>query len=249
MDADSYQFLGGAALPGRGSITQHVTDVLREAIVSLALAPGEVLDKGLICERLKVSRFPVSEALARLATEGLIDIQPQRGTSVSHIRIADVLEFMLIRKALEAEAVRVVAGTRPPEFIVALEENLGRQRALAAADDQRSFHHADLAFHDLIFGAMRFTRIKSVIDGTRANLDRARRLILTPRRLTVTLGEHERIVAGVTAGDGAAAAAAMRAHIDSVMAELIAFARDHADVFADGAQLSADPDYASFPFG
>jgi hypothetical protein len=45
------------------------------------------------------------------------------------------------------------------------------------------------------------------------------------------------------------AAQAMRAHIDSVMAELIDFARDNAQLFADGDQLTADPGYATFPFG
>ena len=112
-DADSYHFLQGSALPGRGSITQHVTDVLRHAIVTLAFRPGEVLDKGLICERLGVSRFPVSEALARLPAEGLVDILPQRGTSVSLVRVADVLEHMLIRRAIEAEAVRAARRHTP----------------------------------------------------------------------------------------------------------------------------------------
>jgi len=41
----------------------------------------------------------------------------------------------------------------------------------------------------------------------------------------------------------------MRAHIDSVMAELIAFAADHPELFADGELLRSDPSYAAFPFG
>ena len=41
----------------------------------------------------------------------------------------------------------------------------------------------------------------------------------------------------------------MRAHIDSVMAELIEFAKGHAELFADGDMLNDDPAYASFPFG
>src|SRR5690606_23112586 len=92
-----YKFLVGAAPPERGNVTASVTSALRHAIVTLALKPGEILDKGAICERLGVSRFPVSEALARLQAEGLVDIMPQRGTMVSRVRIADVVEFMLIR--------------------------------------------------------------------------------------------------------------------------------------------------------
>jgi DNA-binding GntR family transcriptional regulator len=237
------------ASPTRGNVTVYVTDTLRQAIVTLGLKPGEAIDKGAVCERLGVSRFPVSEALARLQTEGLVDILPQRGSIVSLVRIADVLEYMLIRKALEAEAVRVVAGNHSPELIDTLERNMRYQRAAAEIEDQQGFHQRDLEFHDIIFGDMSFTRVKSVIEATRANLDRARRLILTPRRLEVTIAEHEKILAGIVAGQGSQAATAMRAHIDSVMTELIAFARGNPSVFADGELLVADPAYASFPFG
>jgi len=230
-------------------VTVFVTDVLRQAIVTLDLQPGEIIDKGAICERLGVSRFPVSEALARLQTEGLVDILPQRGSTVSLVRIADVLEYMLIRKALEAEAVRVVTSNPSPEIVETLQRNMSYQRAAAEIDDQLGFHERDIEFHDIIFGDMRFSKLKGVIENTRANLDRARRLILTPRRLEVTIAEHQAIMDGIVAGDAQRAAQAMRAHIDSVMAELIAFAADHSELFADGQLLREDKDYASFPFG
>lgn len=244
-----YNFLSTPATPTRGNVTVYVTDVLRQAIVTLDLKPGEVIDKGAVCERLGVSRFPVSEALARLQAEGLVDILPQRGSTVSLVRIADVLEYMLIRKALEAEAVRVVTGNHSEELIETLRRNMSYQRAAADIDDQLGFHERDLEFHDIIFGDMRFTKVKGVIENTRANLDRARRLILTPRRLEVTIAEHQKILDGIISGDAQRAAAAMRAHIDSVMAELIAFARHNVELFADGKLLQADSDYGTFPFG
>lgn len=244
-----YHFLRQPAAPTRGNVTVHVTDILRSAIVTLDLKPGEIIDKGAICERLGVSRFPVSEALARLQAEGLVDILPQRASTVSLIRIADVLEYMLIRKALEAESVRVVTNNHGPELVDTLNRNIGYQRAAAELEDQQGFHERDLEFHDIILGDMRFTKVKAVIESTRANLDRARRLILTPRRLEMSLSEHEEILAGITAGDSARAAAAMRVHIDRVMAELIDFAHLHPDLFADGVLLAADPDYGTFPFG
>ncbi|WP_421758732.1 GntR family transcriptional regulator [Devosia sp.] len=249
IEASPYHFLAAPATPTRGNVTVFVTDALRQAIVTLDLKPGEVIDKGAICDRLGVSRFPVSEALARLQAEGLVDILPQRGSTVSLVRIADVLEYMLIRKALEAEAVRVVTGNHSPDLIETLERNMSYQRAAVEIDDRSGFHERDLEFHDIIFGDMRFTKVKGVIENTRANLDRARRLILTPRRLEVTSAEHRAILDGITTGDASRAAAAMRAHIDSVMTELIAFASEHAELFADGELLRNDPDYTSFPFG
>jgi DNA-binding GntR family transcriptional regulator len=248
-DESPYHFLSAPASPTRGNVTVYVTDTLRAAIVTLALKPGELLDKGAICDRLGVSRFPVSEALARLQAEGLVDILPQRGSTVSLVRISDVLEYMLIRKALEAEAVRIVTDNHSTELVESLQRNMSDQRAAAEIDDRPGFHQRDLEFHDIILGDMSFTKVKGVIENTRANLDRARRIILTPRRLEVTMGEHQEIVDGIVAGDAARAATAMRAHIDSVMAELIAFARGNARLFADGDQLSGDPSYATFPFG
>ena len=83
-------------------------------------APGAPIDKNAICERLGVSRFPVSEALARLQAEGLVDILPQRGTSVSRIRMSEVAEFMFVRKALESEAVRALVLAGPGPVLVQL---------------------------------------------------------------------------------------------------------------------------------
>ena len=240
-----YKFLENAAAPQRGSVTASVTDQLRQAIVTLALKPGEILDKGLICERLGVSRFPVSEALARLQAEGLVEIMPQRGSMVSRVRIGDVIEYMLIRKALESEAVRALVARRTPEVLKELEQNLGEQIKAAKRGDRAAFHQNDLEFHEILFEALRFPRIKAVIDSARANLDRARLLILDPRRLSNTHAEHKAIADAIAAGNADAAAAAMRAHIDKVTGELLVFARQSPELFADGERFADE----SLPFG
>ena len=247
MAASPYSFLIAPTALTRGNVTTEVTNALRHAIVSLALPPGSSIDKSEVCEQLGVSRFPVSEALARLQAEGLVDIAPQRGSTVSLVRIADVREYMLIRKGLESEALRVFIGRHDPALINALHTNMAAQRAAAERDDAKAFHEIDIEFHDIIYRAMEFTKIKNIIDSARANLDRARWLIVTPRRLALTIAEHQAIFDGILAGDKDRAIAAIRAHIDAVMVELFAFAREHPDLFADGASLGSDSD--SFPFG
>lgn len=243
----AYDFLPAAGTFARGSVTVDVTNTLREGIVTLALPPGMALDKTAICTQLGVSRFPVSEALARLAEEGLVDIAPQRGSTVSLVRIADVREYMLIRKGLESEALRVLIGKHDADVIAALHANMAAQRDAAARDDAETFHQIDVDFHDIIFRSMRLTKVKSIIDRARANLDRARRLIITPRRLAHTIAEHQAIFDGILAGAPPQAIAAIRAHIDAVMIELFAFAREHPDLFADGAEFTVETD--DFPFG
>ncbi|GGF45820.1 GntR family transcriptional regulator [Youhaiella tibetensis] len=242
-----YDFLERPASLARGSVTTDVTNTLRDAIVSLALKPGEVLDKNAICDQLGVSRFPVSEALARLQGEGLVDILPQRGSIVSLVRIADVREYMLIRKALESEAVRALVGRHDDTLIADLRGNLAGQRLAVERDDRSGFHAQDLEFHEMLFDAMRFAKVRAVIESARANLDRARRLIITPRRLALSLDEHHQVFDAIVAGETERAVAAMRGHIDSVMAELLVFARAQPEIFADGETLSGDED--TFPFG
>src|SRR5579872_2645042 len=146
-----YDFLVASATPQRGNVTASVTDSLRHAIVTLELKPGESLDKGAICERLGVSRFPVSEALARLSAEGLVEIMPQRGSMVSRVRVGDVIESMLIRRALESEAVRALAARRTPDLVERLERNLADQTRAAKRGDREAFHALDIEFHDLLF--------------------------------------------------------------------------------------------------
>ncbi len=236
MEATGYDFLVSPAPARRGNITATVTEALRRAIVSLEIPPGVAIDKNAVAARLGVSRFPVSEALARLRGEGLVDILPQRGSIASLVRIADVLDYMLIRRALESEAVAVLATRPGAELVAALRENLERQRRTAAEEDRRAFHREDLAFHELLFEALGLPRLRAVIESARANLDRARQLINTPRRIALSVADHQSITDAIAAGNGAAAAAAMRTHLNAVMTGLVDFARRQPALFADGGE-------------
>src|SRR4051812_28590773 len=86
------------------SKAERVYSALRRRIRELALPPGAPLRKEEIALEMGVSRAPVSEAIARLAEEALVDVFPQHGSFVSPIRAQDVLESLFIRTALEVEA-------------------------------------------------------------------------------------------------------------------------------------------------
>src|SRR5436190_9934367 len=104
-----YAFLPPLTRQSRGGTVQRVQDVIRDAIVRLELPPGTAIDKAALCARLGVSRFPVSEALGRLAAEGFVEVLPQRGTRVARIDMDDCHQAMFIRRALEIEAIRTIA--------------------------------------------------------------------------------------------------------------------------------------------
>src|ERR1700735_2384950 len=79
-------------------------DHLRNFIVEGLLAPGVKLNERTLCETLGISRTPLREALKVLAGEGLIDILPNRGVSVSQMSEAEIRETFELMSGLEAFA-------------------------------------------------------------------------------------------------------------------------------------------------
>ncbi|MGA0602027.1 GntR family transcriptional regulator [Caulobacter sp. KR2-114] len=216
------------AAAGRGpSKADRVHGILRRRIREGALAPGAPLRKEDIAAELGVSRAPVSEALARLADEGLVEIFPQHGSFVAPIRPADVREALFIRAALEVEAMRRLAPVADATLVAKLDENLSGQALALDVGDLARFHDLDEALHALLFSAVDFPRAARLLDAARAPLDRLRRSALpAPGRPQATLAEHRWLVEAVRARDADLAAAAMRAHLarvtQSVERELLA---------------------------
>src|SRR2546423_6696208 len=192
-----YAFLPSLARQGRGGTVQRVQDVIRDAIVRLELPPGAIIDKAALCARLGVSRFPVSEALGRLAAEGFVEVLPQRGTRVARIDLADCRQAMFIRRALETEAARAIAPRADATLLSALEKNLREQEGALGTDYSTRFHQLDLEMHELLLGFLGYDRVRYAVEAARGSLDRARLFMCTPQRQLSTFDEHKAIVAAV----------------------------------------------------
>lgn len=227
-----YAFLPVLARQGRGGTVQRVQEVIRDAIVRLELPPGTAIDKAALCERLGVSRFPVSEALGRLAAEGFVEVLPQRGTRVARIDLADCRQAMFIRRALESEAMRAIAPRADAALLTALDRNLHDQEAALGNDHGGRFHQLDLELHELLLDFLGFARVRSAVEAARGSLDRARLFMCTPARQLSTYGEHQAIVAALKRRDAPTAVSAMENHLDAVMTELIDFAGRNPDAVA-----------------
>ena len=161
----------------RGGVGDHIYLVLREAIVSLELKPGQALDKQALSGRFGVSRAPIYDAFTRLQAEGLVDVFPQRGTTVSRIKISDARENMFLRRAIDVEAVRAVTRNFSGDHLEVLKQNLRYQSAAVASGDKAGFHRFDLEFHAVLFEALGFERVKAFVETARLGLDRVRRLL------------------------------------------------------------------------
>jgi DNA-binding GntR family transcriptional regulator len=197
-----------------GSLAQRVYCSLKEAILSLAYAPGDIMRKPEICEALGVSRSPVAEAVARLQAEHLVTVVPQAGTYVARLSMQEVREGAFLRQALELAAVERVAETITDEQLIALRRNLRVQVAHIADADFAGFYQTDAQMHELILSFTSFKRLSVLADSSWVHVNRARRFILpTPGRIEQTYVEHQAILAALENRDPKAAREATRLHL------------------------------------
>jgi DNA-binding GntR family transcriptional regulator len=215
-----------------GSLAQRVYATLKEAILTLSYAPGEILRKPEICDVLGVSRSPVSEAVARLAAEHLVRVVPQAGTYVARLSLTEIREGAFLREALELAAVERVARTITEEQLVLLRRNLRVQAAHVTDGDIGGFYEADAQMHELILSFTGFPRLAGFAETAWVHVNRARRMILpAPGRITATLEEHLAIAAALEAHDPDAAREATRVHLGKLLTFLEPLAMTRPDLF------------------
>lgn len=215
-----------------GSLAQRVYQSLRDAILALRLPPGATLKKSTICEELGVSRQPVSEAIARLAADGLVDVLPQSGTKVSGFSMAEIREAAFMREALELAAVGKVAEERSDEQLAQLTRNVRLQQLLVEDNDQAGFCQADEDFHTLLMEFTGFPGLVSTVFTISLTLKRPRLLLLPEEgRPAEATCEHLAIVNAIRERDAAAAREAMRFHLSQLTSQFPSLEVTHPDYF------------------
>jgi DNA-binding GntR family transcriptional regulator len=214
----------------------QVYQQLRAQIVALDIPPGAALSENDLSLGFGVSRTPVREALLRLADEGLVEIVPKSGTTVSRIPYAQLGEAIVIRKALEEVAVREASLRATKSQFTGLWALIERQREAAKADDRDAFHGADDAFHAAIAEAAGYPGIWNLVNQVKVQVDRLRHLTLPEggRMLRVTK-EHAAVLSAMEKRDGNKAIRAMRSHLDGLEYSLPEIRRRNPEFFVDEA--------------
>ena len=221
----------------QGSLGQRVYQSLQQAILTLTYRPGEIIRKPEICDRLGVSRSPVADAVARLAAEGLVNVEPQAGTFVTRLSMSDIREGAFIREAIETAAAERVAMMITDDQLRDLRRNLILQEALVEDGDQQGFMQLDGQMHEMMLSFTGFSRLPQVSQTAWLSVHRARQLILPVEgRLKTTLNEHRLILAAFEARDPQAARIAVQQHLRQLLAYLQPLERDRPDLFSSQGQ-------------
>jgi DNA-binding GntR family transcriptional regulator len=213
------------------SISTQLYRHLRGAVIRGELHPGQALSESEIAKQYSTSRQPVREAFIKLAEERLVVIQPQRGTFVVKISVADVLDARFVREAIEVAVAQEAATSAPPSAIKDLRAVIERQKAVAHGHNEE-FLALDEEFHRTLALSVGRAHAWRVIENIKAQMDRIRYLSLddaTP--LPLLIEQHTRIVDGIEAGDPTAAAAATRSHLREIIVSLPNIAAHYPDMF------------------
>jgi DNA-binding GntR family transcriptional regulator len=193
------------------SLADKAYHAIRGLIVSLALAPGALIDERELIERLGIGRTPVREALRRLAQEQLVEVYPRRGMFVTPVDARALARLSEVRAVLEPQGARLAAeratdADREELALLLSELDAGGSELIDL--DQRIHRAVYRAAHNDLLETTLEQYYTLALRIWSIGLDRA-------HELEAAVGEHRALLEAIHEGDGDRAAATMRAHVEN----------------------------------
>lgn len=133
------------------SLADQVLERIRGLIINGQMRLGQRVSEVELAVQLGVSRTPVREALKRLGTEGLILVQPQRGSFVFEPELREIEEIVQLRGLLEGGAMRLLSSAQIRQLAIEWTEITARANDMLAARHVDRFPALDHEFHVAIF--------------------------------------------------------------------------------------------------
>ncbi|MBY8975931.1 FadR family transcriptional regulator [Rhodobacteraceae bacterium NNCM2] len=231
---------GGGSAPTKPRGRRRVLETqaaLRAQIVSGKFAVGDQLPtEPELTDALGVSRSVLREAVSALRSEGLLESRQGAGVFVLRAQpkesplailtdadatIADVIEELELRTAVEVEAAGIASSRASPAQMAEIQ--LRHQAFQQAVAEGRNTEEADFEFHRAIARATNNTRFVAFLSHLgertipRAKVRASIGIESAPTTDAQLNDEHRDIVDAILAQDGAAARKAMRVHLGGSM--------------------------------
>jgi len=191
-------------------------EALKQAILERALQPGTKLPEDEIGAHFAMSRTLVRAVLAKLATEGLVDVRPKRTATVAQPTLAEARDVFEVRRALEAEVVRLIIKRWKPEFGAELEGLMREEDAARARHEEHAAGRLAGEFH------IRLAKLTGnvLLEKYMSELVTRCSLILAVYGSSAVHdhgeNEHTALIAALREGDAAKAIAVMDSHMSDV---------------------------------
>ena len=208
----NYRSLSEKYGPRVGATQEWVFQVLRNGIVSGDIPEGTQLKQDEISSALNVSHIPVREALRRLESQGLVLIHPNRGASVTKLSRSTLLDMMEVRATLSVMLLKNGAPLLTQADYHELESVLDAQRK--ESDLFRS-EELNYKFHSIFSRHSDNSVAELFMELIHANIDRYLRksFYFAEETRSVSIREHEQIIALCKAGEFDQAGELLKGHI------------------------------------
>lgn len=193
---------------------------LRQSILHGELAPGEKLRAEHLAQQFGVSPTPLRETFMRLAGEGLVVLEPQRGARVAPLDVAEAIEIYEVRLLLDPVALeRSIRAARADKRSDAYAHEVGQAYAelTVAHTTLRAFHDAHRAFHLALVGQCPNRRLVQQVAQLLDQSQRFHAVGMLGVRRTDPTAEHQHLAQAAASGDHRRAVAVLRAHLTATL--------------------------------
>lgn len=196
------------------NLYREVADRIGELIEHGELSPGERISEKQLCDRFGVSRTPLREALKVLATEGLIELLPNRGARVVRLTMKNVKDTYDLMAALEG-----LSGELACQYISDAEIAAIRQLHDTMLEHYRTrnllpYFEVNRQIHEGILAASN----NAVLQETYSNLNQRIKRVryskkMTERYWSQAVKDHENMMAALEKRDGKLLGQILRDHL------------------------------------
>ena len=207
----------------RRPLHEEAADRLRELIEQGRLAPGARLNERLLTAQLGVSRTPLREAFKVLATEGLVELLPNRGAVVTQLDPARLSEALVVMGALEALAGELACASASDAQIKEIRALHYEMLAYHARGDLAGYFKFNQAIHLKIVKYSGNATLYNIYRQLNGNVRRARYMAnLSKERWDAAVREHDEILAALGARDVKRIKALLSDHLAHKLASVLA---------------------------
>src|SRR4051794_22690818 len=176
----------------RRYLHDEVADRMRELIQSGEMEPRTRINEGELTERFGISRTPLREAIKILATEGLLELLPNRGARVASISQSEIEEMMEVIAGLEATAADLACRTITDSDIDVIAAEHDRMVAAWKQADEAEYFRLNRTIHESIMAASRNTTLAGIYTSLSGRIQRSRyRAHQTAEQWARAVSEHE----------------------------------------------------------
>ncbi len=213
-------------------LTEQTYKVLRDKILRRQLQPGEKISVEEAANGLGVSRTPVMVALQKLASEGLVEIIPRRGTFVTELTARDVAELFDIRLMIELYAAEfILKAGKADQFLANVKEMMaGMEQAIIHNNygDYETFIARDRDLHLALVRLTENQHLVKIYRDMNVHMHVARaHYMKSVENARQAQREHEAIVGAFRNAALDEVREALRTHIGNVQARLLAILDEH----------------------